>query len=648
MKPLISELASDEAVWAMSPFWLDSLPLGIAFFDCHRHIKWVNRSYADVLGVAADELAGTSPVDVAGISIDHYPCPVADAMDSNSPVHTEMTVAHQPEGHNRYSFNVYPVQKATGEILGATAVLERITERKYVERALHKSETRLKESQRLARIGSWELDLEHDQLYWSDEIYNIFGIDPDRFEATYEAFLEVVHPDDRQLVHDAYSSSVRKNTPYEVSHRLLTADGSIRYVQEKGETFLDIRGKPLRSIGTVWDITERKLQEEENLVLQKKYHQAQRMETVGRLAGGVAHDFNNMLSVILGRTDLILEQVHLDAETYHSLKEVQHAAERSAELIQQLLAFARRQPMKPVYLNLNEVIAKMLKMLNRLIGEHIDLAWLPVDTPGTVKMDPSQLEQIMANLCVNARDAITGVGHITIETRNVSFDRAYCAMNPGFVPGDYVMLAVSDDGCGMDAEIQQQIFEPFFTTKPKGEGTGLGLATVFGIVKQNDGFINVYSEPGQGTTFKIYLTRHFKGAEALPEKNRRQLPKGNGEVVLLVEDEAMVLAVNQITLEKLNYQVLPANSPSEAIAHVTNAGDTRIRLLMTDVVMPEMNGAELSKIIEGMLPGIPTLYTSAYTANVVTHHGVLKEGVEFLQKPIPRDILANKISELLR
>ncbi|MBN2525039.1 MAG: response regulator, partial [Deltaproteobacteria bacterium] len=290
----------------------------------------------------------------------------------------------------------------------------------------------------------------------------------------------------------------------------------------------------------------------------------------------------------------------------------------------------------------------MLKMLNRLIGEQIDLAWLPVDEPGTVKMDPSQLEQIMANLCVNARDAITGVGHITIETENVSFDNAYCTINPGFVPGEYVMLAVSDDGCGMDAEIQQQIFEPFFTTKQKGEGTGLGLATVFGIVKQNDGFINVYSEPGQGTTFKIYLTRHLNGAETVPEKKMRQLPKGNGEVILLVEDEAMVLAVNQTTLEKLNYRVLTANSPSEAIAHVANAGDTKISLLMTDVVMPEMNGAELSKIIEGMLPGIPTLYTSAYTANVVTHHGVLKEGVEFLQKPIPRDVLATKISELLR
>ncbi|MBN2524798.1 MAG: PAS domain-containing protein, partial [Deltaproteobacteria bacterium] len=357
MKPLTSEFASNEAIFSMSPFWLDSLPMGIAFFDCNRHIKWANRCYAEILGVGADELVGTSPADVTGISINHFPCPVAESINSNSPVQTEMTIAHRPEGQNRYSFNVFPVQKATGEMLGATAVLEGLTPRKQVERALRKSEMRLKESQRLARIGSWELDLEHNQLYWSDEIYNIFGIDPHRFEATYEAFLGVIHPDDRQLVHDAYSNSVKNNQQYEVSHRLLRADGSIRFVQEKGETFLDIHGKPLRSIGTVWDITERKLQEDENQVLQKKYHQAQRMETVGRLAGGVAHDFNNMLSVILGRTDLILEQVQLDEDAHHSLKEVQHAAERSAELIQQLLAFARRQPMKPVYLNLNEVIA---------------------------------------------------------------------------------------------------------------------------------------------------------------------------------------------------------------------------------------------------------------------------------------------------
>ena len=646
-EPLMREYVINETMGQLNPIWLDSLPIGLAFFDLNRRVRWANGGYANILGVAAYELEGSGFGDIAGISLNTRFCPVKESLEKNRPVSAEITIAHKPEEARRYSVNVSPVHDAAGQLLGATALLQVISDRRTIEQALQQSEMRLKEAQRLARIGSWELDLVHNQLYWSDEIFRIFDIDPTQFEATYEAFLDVVHPDDRQLVNDIYTKSIQNDSPYEVAHRLLLRDGRIRYVHERGKTFLDGDGKPIRTIGTVWDITERKQQEEENLALQKKYHQSQRLETVGRLAGGVAHDFNNMLAVILGQTDLLLDQMSPGDFGYQSLQEVQHAAERSAELIRHLLAFARRQPMKPVYLDLNEVIAGMLKMLRRLIGEHIVLDWKPSTEPAKVKMDPSQLEQIMANLCVNARDAIARVGHIAIETQSVSFDNAYCAGNPEFTVGEWVMLAVSDDGCGMDTEVQQQIFEPFFTTKHRGGGTGLGLATVFGIVKQNNGLITVSSEPGRGTTFRIFFVRHRVDIPTAESQKKKILPRGNGEVILLVEDEPMVLEVSTHILEKLNYNVLPASSPSQALEYVKKATKIKISLLMTDVVMPEMNGAELSKEIEKMLPGVQTLFTSAYTADVVFRRSVLSKGVEYLQKPVSKEALAIKIDAML-
>ncbi len=262
----------------------------------------------------------------------------------------------------------------------------------------------------------------------------------------------------------------------------------------------------------------------EKLSLESQLRQAQKMESVGRLAGGVAHDFNNMLGVIIGHTELALEQMDPAQPLFTSMQEIRKAALRSADLTRQLLAFARKQTVAPKVLDLNETVEGMLKMLRRLIGEDIDLVWLPDSDLWPVKMDPSQIDQILANLCVNARDAIEGVGKITIETHKVTFDEAYCADHSGFIPGDFVMLAVSDDGQGMDKETLDKIFEPFFTTKGIGKGTGLGLATVYGIVKQNNGFINVYSEPGQGTTFKIYLPRHAAETEQM-ERKARLLPR---------------------------------------------------------------------------------------------------------------------------
>ncbi|MHB8091882.1 MAG: PAS domain S-box protein [Syntrophales bacterium] len=384
----------------------------------------------------------------------------------------------------------------------------------------------------------------------------------------------------------------------------------------------------------------------EHIRLSEQLQQAQKMEAVGRLAGGVAHDFNNMLGVIIGHAEMALEKIGPGHPFYDDFNDILKAAERSADLTRQLLAFARKQTVSPVVLDLNVTVEGMLKMLRRLIGENIDLAWLPGADLPLVWMDPVQIDQMLANLCLNARDAIAGVGRLTIETGKTTFDNEYCAEHAGFVPGEFALLAVSDDGCGMDKGTLENIFEPFFTTKGLRQGTGLGLATVYGIVKQNGGFVNVYSEPGQGTTFKIYLPRHAGQFIEPPEKISGDIRQGGGETVLLVEDESVNLELGKIMLESFGYSVLAAGSPGEALRLAEeHAGE--VDLLMTDVVMPEMNGRELAGRLQALYPGLKCLFMSGYTANVIAHNGVLDEGVHFLQKPFSRQGLAEKVRTAL-
>jgi PAS domain S-box-containing protein len=380
--------------------------------------------------------------------------------------------------------------------------------------------------------------------------------------------------------------------------------------------------------------------------LEDQLRQAQKMESVGRLAGGVAHDFNNMLQVISSYVELSLAHVDSGHVLYKNLQQIQKAAQRSTELTGQLLAFARKQTVSPKVLDVNDAVAGMLKMLRRLIGEDVDLAWMPGHAAGKIRIDPSQLDQILANLAVNARDAIAGVGKLTIGTDTVVIDEAYCADHPGHIPGTFILLTVSDDGSGMSKEILSHVFEPFFTTKRVGEGTGLGLATVYGIVSQNNGFINVYSEPGQGTTFKIYLPRHQgEGAAVQPQERADEPPRGT-ETVLVVEDEAAILELSKLMLENLGYTALTARTPAEAIRLVTDHTEA-IHLLITDVVMPQMNGRDLALLITELKPGLKILFMSGYTADVIAHQGLLDEGVGFISKPFSMNALAEKIRAVL-
>ena len=433
---------------------------------------------------------------------------------------------------------------------------------------------------------------------------------------------------------------------YEMEKRYLHKNGDIVFTHLNVSCFRNPDRSIRFVIASLLDISDRKYAEKEKERLDAQLHQAQKMESVGHLAGGIAHDFNNMLSVVIGHTELGMNELDRDAPMHHRLKVIHDAARRSADLVRQLLAFARKQTISPKVLDINDTISGMLQMLRQLIGEDIDLAWMPGHAMGKVRIDPSQIDQVLTNLMVNARDAIGGVGKVTIETGTIVLDEAYCAGHPGFLPGRFVMLAVSDNGTGMDEKTLAQIFDPFFTTKNIGKGTGLGLATVYGIVKQNDGFINVYSETGQGTTFKIYLPVIESKEDGAPRKAIQEVMTRGTETVLIVEDDEAILDLGKSILEQLGYTVLTAGAPDAAIA-VAQSHRGRIALLLTDVVMPQMNGRQLAQRLAEAVPDLKCLFMSGYTANVIAHRGILDEGVNFLQKPFSMAALAAKVREVL-
>lgn len=398
-------------------------------------------------------------------------------------------------------------------------------------------------------------------------------------------------------------------------------------------------GKIINYVAVKHDITD-------HLQLESQLRQAQKMESVGRLAGGVAHDFNNMLGVILGSAELAMTMVKAEDPLHEFLREIFNAGKRSAEITRQLLAFARKQTIAPQSLDLNETVDGMLKMLRRLIGEDVCLAWLPETGLWPVRMDPSQIHQILANLCVNARDAIAGVGKITIETGMVTLNQESCDAQADDPCGDFVFLAVTDDGCGMDRQTLENIFEPFFTTKGVGKGTGLGLSTVYGIVKQNNGLIKVFSDPGNGTMFKIYLPRHKVETERDEISRNREIPTGRGETILVVEDEIALLHLIQSMLKRLGYSVLAAATPNEAL-NLVETCSRQIQLLMTDVVMPEMSGRDLAERLQASYPNIRVLYMSGYTDNIIARQCMLEEGVHFIHKPFVIDDIAIKLRKVL-
>ncbi len=520
---------------------------------------------------------------------------------------------------------------------------EKLSSLKQTQDELRESEQRYARAISATTDAIWEWNLQTGHLYVSPRWYEILGYSNQELEMTIESWNDHCHPDDREKTNDAIrrmfdaSDSIKFVTEY----RMRAKDGSWKWILMRGDVVeWDENGKPLILSGTNTDITERKK-------LETRLIQSQKMEAIGRLAGGIAHDFNNMLGVIIGYAELAMDEADPTGPIPSKLDEILKASDRAANLTRQLLAFACQQTIHPKVIDLNETIDGMFKMSQRLIGEDITLSWLPGEELWWVKIDPTQIDQILINMCVNARDAIQGCGTITIETKNISIDDSFCRSHPDSLPGDYVTIAISDNGCGMDKETQMQIFEPFFTTKGVGKGTGLGLATVYGIVQQNNGFINIDSEVGLGSTFTIFIPR-FQG-ELLTELNsiRREIPRGEGETILIVEDDFLLLKMAQSILETQGYHVLFASTPSEAV-RLTEKHPSVIHLLLTDVIMPEMNGRDLAQLLLTSYPNLKCLFMSGYTSDVIDHHGVLKDDVQFIQKPFSVQDLAFKVHETLK
>jgi len=524
-----------------------------------------------------------------------------------------------------------------------------ITERVRALAALQEGQERLAQAIRVAGIGIFDHDQVADRIYWSPRQREIYGVDATE-TITLQRYLERVHPEDQGPITEAVRQAHAPggDGSFDVEHRIVRRDGAVRWLTTRARTTFVGEGsarRPVRTVGAIRDITEVKLAEEERARLRAQLDQAQKLEALGQLAGGVAHDFNNMLAVILGTSELLRQRLGADPSSASEVLEIEEAALRARDLTRQLLAFSRKQVIAPRRLDLNEEVARSRQTLARLIGEDVTIQLALGTGLWPVQLDPSQVDQILMNLAANARDAMPSGGRLTVETANVRVDAAYCQQNPGFRAGEYVLLSVSDSGMGMDRATQARIFEPFFTTKGVGKGTGLGLATVYGIVAQNGGMVHVYSEPGHGTTFKIYFSRMVADqAAAVPAEEAGPVPRGR--TVLLVEDEALVRHTTAGMLGSLGLKVMAAATPGEAAA-LAGRADLRIDLLLTDVVMPEQSGKALRDRIWALRPGLPVIFMSGYTPNVIVRHGVLEQGVRFLQKPFSLAELAAALRQAL-
>jgi len=544
------------------------------------------------------------------------------------------------DGHEYWvATTIVPFMGESKKPLSYMAMQTNITVQKKVE-------ANLARAQRMVNIGSWELDLIRNDLSWSAEVYRIFELDPSQFTPTYESFLEVIHPEDRKKVSEAYEKSLEDGKPYEIEHRLLMEDGRVKIVKEQCETYFDEVGKAIISIGVIHDISNSKYTEE-------ALRRSQKMDAVGQLTGGIAHDFNNIMGIILGNIELLELQKITDNQILNRLEPIKISAQRAAKLTKQLLSFSRRKAQQLVCTNVNSQLATMKSLIEHSITPEIEVSYQLAEDLWLIKIDPGDFQDTILNIIINARYAMNNNGYLSIETKNCYLDENYCSQSPGAVEGEYVEIVISDNGKGISAEHLERIFEPFYTTKADGSGTGLGLAMVFGFVERSKGHIKVYSEINVGTSFKIYLPRSYEKSNVgkkIQQQSAKSIPKGN-ETILVVDDEEGLRELAKDSLQFLGYKVFVAADGNQAIEMLETHPE--ISLLFSDVVMPGgVNGYELADLVEKKHPHLKILLTSGYTQRAIDKTGGAQfEGSKFesdlLSKPYTRDELANKIREML-
>jgi two-component system cell cycle sensor histidine kinase/response regulator CckA len=507
------------------------------------------------------------------------------------------------------------------------------------ERSLRENEERTNFALAAAGMGVWQLELGTNVVSWSATMAPLFGLTPDTLPKALDEVFSLIHPDDRDAVKASVERAIAGERAYAIEFRCIWPDGSTHWISGRAKTSYGPDGKSPGLIGISIDITERKS-------LEAQLRQSQKLEAVGQLAGGVAHDFNNLLTAILGYSNFVVDTFEAGDRRHSDIREVIKAGERAATLTRQLLAFSRKQVLQPVAVDLNALITGIRQMLGRLIGEHIDLVTVLPSDLRAVRADPGQIEQIVMNLVVNARDAMPTGGRVAIETANIELGESYAKEHKSVRPGSYVMLAVSDSGIGMNEETKQRLFEPFFTTKEPGKGTGLGLATVHGIVQQSNGHVWVDSEPGAGTVFKIYLPAIDRGEDVSVPTARDEVIAAGTETLLVVEDEEAVRFLSRVILEKAGYRVFDAPTPERAEA-VFDANPALFDLLVTDVIMPGSSGPKLFERLAQRRPDLKVLYVSGYTDDAIVHQGQLDPGIEFLQKPFSAEDLSRRVREVL-
>jgi PAS domain S-box-containing protein len=600
-----------------------------------------NAAAERIFGYSRDEMIGQSIYRLIPEELHGAERELLDTIGRGERVEFLETERIRKDGQRvQLAVSVSPILDGQGRVAGAASIKRDVTERKQAAEALLRNQERLRLALKAARMGTWQWDVPTNTLTWDDQLHELYGIEPGQRVTQYEDFIGRVHPDDRALVAASVQRALEGGGGLDYEFRIVLPDGRVRWLADQGRVLRDPKGNPLYLTGVCLDTTERKQMEE-------RLRQAQRMDSVGQLAGGIAHEANNMMSVVLGCADYVLQRTDLPGPVREDVDQIWKAATRTAGITQQLLAFSRRQVLQPQVLDLNATVRGLEPILGRTLGETRGLRMHLSPDLGAVRADPGQLEQVLINLALNARDAMPAQGRLTIETTNVVLDEAYAAGKSveSLRPGPYAALVVSDTGHGMDRATLSRIFEPFFTTKGVGQGTGLGLSTVYGIVKQSGGFIWVYSEPGLGATFKVY----FPLATVSPgAADPREPPPGarENEIVIVAEDEAMVRGIMARTLRDCGYQVLEAPDGRSAL-DLVEARAGRVSLIVADVVMPDLGGREMSLRLAERWPEVPVLFTSGYTGMDVVRRGLLDEGREFLQKPLAPEALARKVREMV-
>jgi two-component system cell cycle sensor histidine kinase/response regulator CckA len=539
------------------------------------------------------------------------------------------------------SMSTASVHDRQGQLIGFATRLRDLSKSKQAEEQLRRQQQALELALDAAGLGTWEYELGTGEMRWDARAKALFGLSPD-VVVTKAIELEALHPEDREPMRERWERAVRERSPFSAEYRVIWPDGSLHSIMAIGRCTLDASGEPLNLAGVMLDLTERRRTEEH-------LQESLRLEAVGRLAGGIAHDLNNMLGAILGFSEFLNRSLPADDPRRSDVEQISRAADRSASLTRQLLAFARRELIEPRAIDINSIVRHTRAMLPSILGENVELIQQLAPDLGVVYADPRQIEQTLMNLVLNARDAMPQGGQVTIETKTVGFDAGMGALQhrgDGAPAGRFTMLAVTDTGHGMDAATLQRIWEPFFTTKPAGQGTGLGLASVYGAVKQSGGFVWADSEPGRGTTVQVYWPVIRAQPEPLGDSSRLPEVKGGSERVLVVEDEDLVRALVMRALRSSGYQCCEARNAAEAL-RLLEQERTQFDLVITDVVMPGMSGGGLGDRLALLRPGLPVLYTSAFTNEDVIRRGLLDKERPFLQKPCTIHDLARKVREVL-